>query len=105
MTTLEFTMFRNFALLLIATLTLCLIPQARGEDKPKPQEFPKPSLYPKTWELSFEHGKPTRVVVQAKPTDVPRAYWYMIYTVTNNTDQEQLFMPSFELVTEDGTVT
>jgi hypothetical protein len=66
------------------------------------EPYPKPSLYPKTWQLDFDHGKPTRVVVQTPGAAVPRAYWYMTYTVTNNTDKEQLFLPSFELATEDG---
>jgi hypothetical protein len=61
-------------------------------------EFPKPSPYPKSWELDFEHGKPKRVVVDG------RAYWYMTYQVTNNSQQEQPFLPAFELVTEDGRI-
>jgi len=65
-------------------------------------DYPKPSPYPKSWELKFEHGTPKRVVVQPANSNVPRAYWYMTYTVTNDTDQEQLFLPSFELLTEDG---
>jgi len=66
--------------------------------------FPKPSPYPKFWELKFEHSKPKRLVVN-DDKGVPRAYWYMTYTVTNDTDSEQLFLPSFELVTEDGKIT
>ena len=80
-------------------LVTCLIaPLARGV-----VEFPKPSPYPKTWELKFEHGKPTRVVVP-DAAGAQRAYWYMTYSVTNDTDRERLFLPSFELVTEDGRV-
>jgi len=67
-------------------------------------EYPKPSPYPKSWELKFEHGTPKRVVVQVPNTIVPRAYWYMTYTVTNETDKEQLFLPAFELLTETGKV-
>jgi hypothetical protein len=67
-------------------------------------EYPKPSPYPKTWELKFEHGTPKRVVVQPEHGNVPKAYWYMTYSVTNETDKEQLFLPAFELLTEDGRV-
>jgi hypothetical protein len=66
--------------------------------------FPEPSPYPTSWELDFEHSKPKRVVVQPENSSVPRAYWYITYTVTNNTDQEQLFLPAFELLTKDGRV-
>jgi hypothetical protein len=68
------------------------------------EPFPKPSLYPKSWEVEFVHGKPTRIIVQPAGSAVPRAYWYMVYTVTNNSDREQLFLPSFELATEDGRI-
>ena len=67
-------------------------------------EFPKPSPFPKSWELTFEHGKPQRVVVQDAGSNAPRAYWYMTYNVVNNTDSEQPFLPAFELVTEDGRI-
>src|SRR5689334_19585967 len=67
-------------------------------------EYPKPSPYPKSWELKFEHGTPKRVVVQVPNSNVPKAYWYMTYTVTNETDKEQLFLPAFEMLTEDGKV-
>ncbi|MEO6435110.1 MAG: hypothetical protein ABIP55_05040, partial [Tepidisphaeraceae bacterium] len=67
-------------------------------------EYPKPSPYPKTWELEFAHGKPTRIVVQPENSPVPRAYWYITYSVTNNSNQEQLFLPAFELLTHDGRV-
>ncbi len=57
------------------------------------QAYPKPSPYPKSWELDFQHGMPTRVVVQVPGQNVPQAYWYMTYTITNNSDTEQLFLP------------
>src|SRR5204863_928599 len=65
-------------------------------------DYPKPSPYPKAWELKIEHGTPKRVVVQVPNSNTPRAYWYMTYTVTNDTDKEQLFLPAFEMLTEDG---
>ena len=67
-------------------------------------EYPKPSPYPKTWELDFEHGTPKRIVVQDAKSNAPRAYWYMTYAVVNNTHREQPFLPAFELVTEDGRI-
>lgn len=66
-------------------------------------DYPKPSPYPKTWELKFDHGTPKRVVVPGKD-GVARAYWYLTYTVTNDTDREQLFLPAFELLSKDGQV-
>lgn len=76
---------------------LCNFAIARGE-------YPKPSLYPTSWELSFTHGVPQRIVVQAAGDPAPKAYWYLTYTVTNSTQQEQIFLPVFELLAEDGQI-
>ena len=66
-------------------------------------QYPKPSPFPVAWELTFEHGEPRRVVVPG-PNGVPRAYWYMTYSVTNKSDREQVFLPRFELLTREGKV-
>ena len=73
-------------------------------------EYPKPSPYPVSWELKFTHGTPTRVVVHVPGSDVPQAFWYMTYSLTNPItnegakDQERDFYPVFELLTEDGKI-
>ena len=91
---------RRFLALIVVALTIAVfVPVGTAR-----AEFPKPSPYPKSWELEFVHGKPQRVVVQDAQTNAPRAYWYMTYQVTNNTDNEQPFLPAFELVTEDGKI-
>ena len=61
-------------------------------------QYPKPSPFPIAWELTFEHGEPRRVIVPG-PNGVPEAYWYMTYSVTNNTEREQVFLPRFEMLT------
>jgi hypothetical protein len=68
------------------------------------QDYPKPSPYPIAWELKFEHDAPRRIVVEVPGKSGPQAYWYMTYTITNETDKEQLFLPFFELLTRDGRV-
>lgn len=67
-------------------------------------EAPKPSIYPVSWELKFEHAVPKRVVVSLPTAAAPQAYWYMTYSATNNTGKERMFLPVFELLTEDGKV-
>lgn len=90
-------------LLVSVALTLGLLalapaaPQARAE-------FPKPSIYPKFWELKFSHGIPKRIVVELPGSSVPAAYWYMTYSVINNSDKEQIWLPSFEMLLKDGRV-
>lgn len=66
--------------------------------------YPKPSPYPVSWQLDFDYGTPRRIVVETPGTSAPKAYWYLPYTVTNNTDREQMFLPVFELMTADGQI-
>lgn len=66
--------------------------------------FPKPSPYPITWELQFEHSAPKRIVVTPAGSRDPKAYWYITYTVTNPGPQEQQFLPYLEMLTDDGRV-
>src|SRR5438045_587708 len=66
--------------------------------------YPKPSLNKISWELDFKHSIPNRIVVDVPGSAAPKAYWYMPFTVINNTKEEQQFLPEFELVDEDGKV-
>jgi hypothetical protein len=67
-------------------------------------QYPTPSKYPITWELSFDHQLIKRIVVKPDGSNVPKAYWYLKYTVTNKSDKEQTFLPAFEMLTDDGRV-
>jgi len=42
------------------------------------------------------------IVVDVPKSDIPQAYWYMTYNVTNLGDKEVMFLPRFELLTESG---
>lgn len=66
-------------------------------------DYPEPSPYPVSWELDFQHDRPKRIVVTI-PGQGNRAFWYMPYTVTNNTDEDRMFLPVFEMVTRDGKI-
>ena len=67
-------------------------------------DYPEPSPYPLTWELTFEHKEPKRIVVAVPNSPAPKAYWYMPYTVTNEGEETQTFIPQFELMSEDGRI-
>jgi hypothetical protein len=90
-------------MMLLGALSLAIVlaapaPTARAE-------YPKPSIYPIAWELAFKHGVPQRIVVDVPGTPAAQAYWYLTYRVTNTTDQERVFLPRFEMLTEDGRIT
>ena len=67
-------------------------------------DYPKPSLYPVSWELKFTHSVPKRVVVNVPGQNMPKAYWYMTYEVMNPSDREVTFLPTFEMLTQEGNI-
>jgi hypothetical protein len=73
-------------------------------NNPEARAYPKPSINRIAWELDFQHGMPSRIMVRVPGSDAPKAFWYMPFTVTNNTNDEQQFLPIFELVDDKGNV-
>jgi hypothetical protein len=74
---------------------------------PRPEIYrqePSPYPLPDAWYLDFKHAKPKRIVVDVPGQTAPTAYWYLTYTVTNNTGKEQEYYPEFEMVTQDGKI-
>ena len=66
-------------------------------------DFPEPSAYPVSWELSVKYQNPKRIIVQAPGDANPFAYWYVTYHVVNNTDRDKvLFYPTIEMETQSG---
>jgi hypothetical protein len=51
------------------------------------------------WTLDFTFRDPARISIQLPGDRTPTTFWYIIYTVTNNTGQEVDFYPTFHLVT------
>lgn len=70
----------------------------------KVHAYPKPSVNRVSWELDFTHGLPSRIAVTLPGADAPKAFWYMTFTVTNNTKEEQSFLPVFDLVDDHGNI-
>jgi hypothetical protein len=65
--------------------------------------YPKPSPYPVSWEMKCEYAQPKRILANTPQGE--QAYWYMTFELTNNSDKEQLFLPVFQLLRQDGTTT
>jgi hypothetical protein len=59
---------------------------------------PEPSPIPKRWQLEIQAGQLMTTVVD------DRAYFFLTYRVTNNSPQDLLFAPAFELSTDEGTL-
>jgi hypothetical protein len=65
---------------------------------------PKPSDIPVSWELEFKFDVPRPIRLEVPGQNQPATFWYMEYTVTNRTGNEQDFMPVFVLYTDTGQV-
>jgi hypothetical protein len=64
---------------------------------------PEPSraVVPGNWHIDIMlHGQPHLLSLALPGEKVRRNYWYLIYTVTNNTGKEVKFYPQFELLTD-----
>ena len=56
-----------------------------------------------SWELTFKHGNLERIVVPVDGKD--QTFWYMRFTIVNNSGRDILFTPNFEILAESGTAT
>jgi hypothetical protein len=63
---------------------------------------PEPDPVPKRWELQVDTGDLRVVTITL--ADGPKKFFYMTFKVTNNSGEDQLFAPSFQLSDGDGTV-
>jgi hypothetical protein len=70
--------------------------------------YPKPSPVPISWELTFTHTDPRRILVTLPGDSTPTAFWYLTFSVVNNGQggsegpTERVFYPVFTMRTSDG---
>ena len=94
----------SLSLVLTAALSTAFLGAVWPRSAQATPDFPVPSAYPISWELKFTHATPARIAVDVADSPIPKAYWYMTYTVTNEGDKEQRFYPQIDLLTADGKV-
>ena len=58
---------------------------------------PQPRVAPASWTLDFRYEDPQRIVIPGVGESRPRVFWYMLYTVANNSGADVEFYPRFEL--------
>ena len=66
--------------------------------------YPKPALVQPegVWTLNIRYSRPTQISVKV-PSSLsakPQRFWYIILTVTNNTNQDVPFFPAFYMTTD-----
>ncbi len=64
---------------------------------------PEPDPVPRRWELQVDPGQ-MRLVTVDVPNVGERKFFYLTFRVTNNSGQDMLFAPSFQLSDGDGNV-
>jgi hypothetical protein len=63
---------------------------------------PEPDPVPKRWQLDLEVG-PLRVT-NVDTSEGPRSFYFLTYMVTNNSGEDLLLAPAWDLATDEGTI-
>ena len=63
--------------------------------------YPRPGYSPRSWQLDFKYG-PLKMIRLARPGQQIQTFWYLPYTVTNNTGRDVDFYPRCHLFTDTG---
>jgi hypothetical protein len=105
---------RSLTAALACTLGVCVCAGGAALGVASPAyAAPEPSLIPTRWQLDVRPG-PLRLAQVEVETQIPgpsgsvvtvrqhRFFFYLTYTVINNTGEDLMFAPSFELATDDG---
>ncbi len=61
---------------------------------------PTPAPISKAWQLHFKFKDPQRMIVKLPGQARAETFWYIIYTVENDTGQDVVFLPEFMLMTD-----
>lgn len=61
---------------------------------------PQPAKSSNAWELKFDFADLQRITLRVPGNSQPQTFWYLLYTVTNESEKDVEFFPSFELVTD-----
>lgn len=64
-------------------------------------QAPEPSIISEDWKFDFDYDKP-RVIRVPNEKGGFDWYWYITYEVTNNNDEDLLFLPGFTIATDKG---
>jgi hypothetical protein len=63
---------------------------------------PKAGPAVKTWSLKIQYTDPQRITVDLPDREGSQTFWYMLYTVTNETGRDVAFYPRFSILTGTG---
>ena len=84
-------MKRSFLAILGLLFIVCI-----SQAAPEPATVPLSNL----WTINTEFTHPQQIIMQNESTKQLKRYWYIIITLTNNTDHDVDFYPNCELMTD-----
>ncbi len=87
---------------LMCVFMVGLTPASASQSEFRSGLAPEPNPIPSRWELRVRAGHLRLATVQLEGKG-PRVYYYLTYTVENNSGQDRRFAPSFYLSTKEGT--
>ena len=79
-----------------------LAQDAAAQDEPV-TGAPQPEVVTSDWALHFTHGTPATVAIEQADGTI-QWYWYMPYSVRNDTDESILFIPEIVIADNQGRV-
>jgi len=88
---------RWFTILALLPAVVVLAVTGLAHAAPEPALVPEPD----TWQLDLElHGNPQQIYIRLPGDSEGRRFWYLLYTITNNTGRDIEFYPQFDLYTD-----
>ena len=77
----------------------------RGDRRsPQAVSAPQPKVVSSDRELKIKYQVPQAVLLRVPGEVQARVFWYMLYTVTNQTGQDRIYVPNFVLYTDSGQI-
>src|SRR4051812_29038882 len=89
------------ALQIVGLLTVMVAPGLRAADD-RIASFPEPNIVQNSWELGVKFKQPAIISVRLADQEKPKLYYFVTYTVTNLTGEDQLFVPDVSALTDAG---
>ena len=83
----------------VAAVVLAVVAgvMAPGWSAPQPAVIPSPE----TWQVDIHlHGSPQEIELVLPGASEATRYWYVLYTITNNSGRDVTFYPKFEMFTD-----
>ncbi|MFG0249262.1 MAG: hypothetical protein ACF8OB_10275 [Phycisphaeraceae bacterium JB051] len=82
--------------LCVAMLTLFIITASS-------QAAPEPQIVPSDYQLDFDYATPQPIAIRSPKGNI-QWYWYLTYTVTNNSGNDHLYIPDVTVSYDNGDI-